>query len=83
MTIGYYIIILNHLPILNRLVNEIFIIKSRRSAVIMEPPSMEHSVCSEFGLVQNNTRAFVFNNACITIDSSFPEVTKLSGLLCY
>ena len=48
----------------------------------MEPPRMLHSVCVDFGLVKNNTRAFVFNNTRITINSYFPEVTKCSGLLC-
>ena len=35
LTIGTYITILNHFPILNRLVNEITILESRHSAVIM------------------------------------------------
>ena len=45
-------------------------------AVIMEPARMVHSVRAEYELVQNNTRALVFNNARITINSSFPEVIK-------
>ena len=51
-------------------------------AVIMEPSRMVDSVRAEYELVQNNTRALVFNNARITINSSFPEVLKISGLLC-
>ena len=49
--IGYYIIILNPLPILNRLENETSIIESRHLAMIIEPPSMVHSVRAEFGLI--------------------------------
>ena len=82
LTIDSYIIVLNPLPILNRLVNEIPILGSRHSAVIIGPPRMVHSVRAEFGLVQNNTRTFVFNNARITINSYFTEITKCSGLLC-
>ena len=75
-TIGSYITILNPLTILNRLGNEIPILESRHSDTIMDPPKMVHSVFADFGRVQNNTRAFVFNNASITIKYSFPEVTK-------
>ena len=81
-TIGSYITILNPLTILNRLGNEIPILESRHSDTIMDTPRMVHSVFADFGRVQNNTRAFVFNNASITINYSFPEVTKWSGLLC-
>ena len=76
LTIGYYITICNPFPILNRLENKIPIIESRYSAVITEPPRMVHSVCDEFGLIKNNTRVFVLNNAHITINSCFPEVKK-------
>ena len=56
LTIGYYITVLNPLLILNRLGNEIPILKSRHLAVIMESQRMVHSVHAEFGLIQNNTR---------------------------
>ena len=82
LNIGSYIKNLNPFTILNRLGNEIIILESRHLAVIVEPPSMVHSVCAEFGLVKNNTRAFVFINSCITINHYFPKVTKFSGLLC-
>ena len=82
LKIGSYITILNPFPTLNRLGNEIPILESRHSAVIMGPTRMVHSLRAEFGLVKNNTRVYVLNNACITINSSFPEVTKRSGLLC-
>ena len=81
-TIGSYIKILYSFSIINRLGKEIPILEYRHLAVIMEPQRMVHSVCADFGLVQNNTRAFVFNNEHITIKYSFPEATKCSGLLC-
>ena len=82
LTIGSYITIFNPLHILNRLGNEIPIIKFRHSAVITDLPRIVHSVCVEFWSVQNNTRDFVFNNLHITINSSFPEVIKCPWLLC-
>ena len=57
-TIGSYIKILSPLSIINSLGNEIPILKSRNLAGTMEPTTMVHSVCANFGLVQNNRRGF-------------------------
>ena len=81
LEIGSYITIFNPLYILNRLGNKSPIFEYRHLAVIMEPPRMVHGVCDEFGLVKITQEPF-FNNACITINSSFTEVIKCSGLLC-
>ena len=72
LTISSYITILNPLPILNKLGNEIPILKSGHVSMTIDPPIMVHRVCAEFRLVQNNARAFVFNNARININSLFP-----------
>ena len=82
LKIGSHITVLNPLPILNRLRNEILIIDSRYLAVIMEPSMMVHSDRADFGSVKNNTIDFFFNNVSITINFYFPELTKCSGLFC-
>ena len=82
ITIGTSLSILNPIPIQNQLGNEIPILESQTSGIVLCPPQSYHPVQIDESLPQNVTCSFVLNNLCLSNVSMTVEVTQCSGLFC-
>ena len=82
LTVGRCIAVICPTPIQNLLKDEVPILETRHPAVLMKHPKSYHDVIINNTLVQNNTRAFVMNNATLEVLNTVPETTKCAGLFC-
>ena len=81
LTVGRCIAVICPTPIQNLLSDEIPILETRHPAVLMKHPKSFHDVSIDRTLVQNNTRAFVMNNATLEVLNTVPETTKVCRII--
>ena len=82
MTIGTIFRVFHPLPIKKMMANEIPMIETRYSVVVMNYPVHFHQSPVDITIGGNTSRAFVLNNCYLNILSVTPEQTKCGGLFC-
>ena len=82
MTVGTIFRVFHALPIKKMMANEIPMLETRYSVVVMNFPRMYHESPVDITIGGNTSRAFVLNNCELDILSITPEQTSCGGLFC-
>ena len=80
ITIGTYIAVINPRPITTRLINDIPMVETHGSCVIMkDPTSPVLEVQVDISVMNNMTRSFLLNSADLTVHSTKVVATSCGG----
>ena len=82
VTIGIIFRVLSLSPIKTIMANDIPMLETRFSVVIMRQSRENHESIIQQGLSGNSSKSFLLNDCTITINSSIHEETTCSGCLC-
>ena len=83
ITIGTYIAVINPRPITTKLINDIPMVETHGSCIVMKNPTYPvREVPVEMSVINNMTKFFVLNNVKLTVHSTNVQATSCGGYFC-